>query len=115
MCSGTIYWSNIGTVVFASTEEKLLELTGDNSENMTLSLACREVFSRGQKDVRVFGPFEEVEGEVGFPCSVFPEDGCWIWGEEGGDCGLDCGLGGDLFRGDGMSRYRYFEEGCLIF
>ena len=67
MCAGSIYWSNIGTLVFASTEEKLLQLTGDDSENMTLNLSCREVFEKGQKDVRIFGPFEEVEEDVGSP------------------------------------------------
>jgi len=67
MCAGSIYWSNIGTLVFASTEEKLLQLTGDDSENMTLNLSCREVFRKGQKDVRIFGPFEEVEEDVGPP------------------------------------------------
>ena len=35
MCSGTIYWSNIGTVVYGMTEKKLLELTGDNDQNPT--------------------------------------------------------------------------------
>jgi tRNA(Arg) A34 adenosine deaminase TadA len=64
MCAGSIYWANIGTVVFGSTEEKLLGLTGDDAENMTLNLNCRQVFSSGQKDIRVFGPFEEIESEV---------------------------------------------------
>jgi hypothetical protein len=31
---------------------------------MTLNLSCRQVFGSGQKNVRVFGPFEEVEVEV---------------------------------------------------
>lgn len=64
MCSGSLYWANIGCVVYGCTEEKLLSLTGDDGENMTLSLSCRTVFAAGQKDVRVFGPFEEVESEV---------------------------------------------------
>jgi len=64
MCAGSIYWANIGTVVYGCTEERLLALTGDDAENMTLSLECRELFKRGQKDVRVFGPFPEIEDEV---------------------------------------------------
>jgi len=64
MCAGSIYWSNIGNVVYGCTEEKLLALTGDDAENMTLNLSCRQLFKSGQKDIRVFGPFEEVEHEV---------------------------------------------------
>lgn len=64
MCAGSVYWANIGTVVYGCTEEKLLALTGDDAENMTLNLSCRQLFKSGQKDVRVFGPFEEIEEEV---------------------------------------------------
>lgn len=67
MCAGSIYWANIGCVVFGCTEERLLGLTGDDGENMTLSLSCRTIFGSGQKDVWVFGPFEEVEAEVPTP------------------------------------------------
>ena len=64
MCSGAIYWGGVGTVVFGATEEKLLELTGDNPQNPTMSLSCREVFARGQKDITVIGPFQEMEEEI---------------------------------------------------
>jgi len=40
-----IYWANIGRVVYALSESKLLEITGANAENPTLSLPCREVFA----------------------------------------------------------------------
>jgi len=71
MCAGSIYWANIGTVVYGCTEEKLLSLTGDDSENMTLNLSCRHLFKTGQKDVRVFGPFEEIADEVPFLCHQY--------------------------------------------
>ena len=61
MCAGAIYWTGIGRVVYALSEVKLLALTGDNAENPTLSLPCREVFTRGQREVRVIGPLLEVE------------------------------------------------------
>jgi tRNA(Arg) A34 adenosine deaminase TadA len=67
MCAGSIYWANIGTVVYGCTEEKLLSLTGDDAENMTLNLSCRQLFESGQKDVRVFGPFDEIADEVHYP------------------------------------------------
>jgi len=56
MCAGTQYWANIGRVVYGMEERTLLELTGDHTENPTLDLPCRDVFSRGQKDVHVIGP-----------------------------------------------------------
>lgn len=63
MCAGSIYWSNIGRVVYGLSEDELLNLTGDNSENMTLSLPCRNVFNSGQKDVQVIGPFAVTEND----------------------------------------------------
>lgn len=56
MCAGAIYWSGVGRVVFAMSEEDLLALTGDNPENQTFTLPCREVFARGQRQVAVDGP-----------------------------------------------------------
>lgn len=61
MCAGAIYWANIGRVVYALSEHRLLELTGANAENPTFSLPCREVFARGQRHVEVIGPFLEDE------------------------------------------------------
>ncbi|MFK0376646.1 nucleoside deaminase [Pandoraea sp. NPDC090278] len=61
MCSGAIYWCNIGRVVYALSEHKLLGLTGDHPENPTFSLPCREVFVRGQRPVEVIGPLIEDE------------------------------------------------------
>jgi tRNA(Arg) A34 adenosine deaminase TadA len=56
MCAGTQYWAHIGRVIFGLEERELLRLTGNHAENPTLDLPCREVFARGQKDVRVIGP-----------------------------------------------------------
>ncbi len=61
MCSGAIYWCNIGRVVYALSEHRLLTLTGDHPENPTFSLPCREVFVRGQRRVEVIGPLLEDE------------------------------------------------------
>lgn len=57
MCAGTAYWANIGRVVYGASEEALLDLTGAHADNPTLALPCRELFARGHKPVRVFGPF----------------------------------------------------------
>lgn len=61
MCAGTIYWSNIGRVVFGLAERELASLTQGNKANLTLDLPCREVFSKGQRDIEVIGPISEVK------------------------------------------------------
>jgi tRNA(Arg) A34 adenosine deaminase TadA len=61
MCAGAIYWCNIGRVVYALSEDRLLALTGNHPENPTLSLACRKVFASGQRTVAVVGPCLEDE------------------------------------------------------
>ena len=59
MCAGTLYWSNIGTLVYLASEKALQDVIGkDNEENMTMDLPCREVFAKGQKDIRVVGPLD---------------------------------------------------------
>ncbi len=70
MCAGAIYWANIGRVVYALSEQRLLALTGANEENPTFSLPCREVFARGQRRVEIAGPFLEDEASK-------PHDGFW--------------------------------------
>ena len=64
MCTGSIYWANIGRVVFAMTERRLLELTGNNEQNPTFDLPCRKIFAAGQKKIEVIGPITEVEEEA---------------------------------------------------
>ncbi len=61
MCAGAIYWCGIGRVVYALSERRLRELTGDHPENPTFSLPCREVFARGQRRIEVAGPALEEE------------------------------------------------------
>lgn len=60
MCSGAIYWANIGRVVYGMTEKELLSLTGSDEQNPTFDLPCREVFAKGQKAIEVIGPFPEI-------------------------------------------------------
>ena len=61
MCSGAIYWAGVGRLVYGLSEAELYKLTGDNPENMTMRLPCREVFARGQEQVSVIGPLLEDE------------------------------------------------------
>lgn len=64
MCAGAIYWGGVTRVVFGLSEHSLLGLTGDDPENPTLQLPCREVFARGQQDVQVIGPLLEEEARA---------------------------------------------------
>ena len=58
---GAIYWANIGRLVYGVSERDLLALTGDNEENPTFSLSCRDVVKAGQKDIRIAGPTDDEE------------------------------------------------------
>ena len=64
MCAGTLYWANIGRLVYGYEETKLLALTGDHPQNPTMSLAARTVLGSGQKKIEVHGPFPELEEEL---------------------------------------------------
>ena len=72
MCTGTIYWANIGRIVYGASEAALLALTGSHEENPTLSLPCREVIACGQKPIDVTGPVPEIEAEM-----LAPHHGFW--------------------------------------
>ena len=64
MCAATMYWANIGRLVYGMDESRLRAFTGNHAENPTLDLPCRELFARGQKDISVTGPVREVEEEI---------------------------------------------------
>jgi len=64
MCAGTVYWAEIGSLVFGMTEKRLGELTGDDPMNPTQDLECRTVFAAGQRAVEVRGPFPELEDRI---------------------------------------------------
>ncbi len=60
MCTGAIYWANIGRIVYGVTEEKLLEMTGSDDKNPTFNISCRTILAAGQKPIEVLGPFQEI-------------------------------------------------------
>ena len=61
MCTGALYWTNVGRLVFGATEKDLLSFTGDDEENPTFSLSSRDVVAHGQKDIAIEGPVEDKE------------------------------------------------------
>lgn len=66
MCTGAIYWGNVGKIVYGISEKKLLELTGDAEANPTFDVPCREILAKGQKNIEVIGPIadEKLEQEI---------------------------------------------------
>lgn len=64
MCAGAMYWANVGKLVYGLSEKDLLAITGNNSQNPSFNIPCREIFAGGQKDVQVVGPFENLKQEI---------------------------------------------------
>lgn len=67
MCAGTLYWANIGTLVYGAAETVLLALTGDDPQNPTMHLPARMVLGSGQKKITVHGPIPDLEEELVAP------------------------------------------------
>lgn len=71
MCSGTMYWANIGRLVYGYEETTLLEMTGDHPANPTINMPSRTVFAAGQKQIEVVGPFPDMVDELIAPHREF--------------------------------------------
>ena len=61
MCSGAIYWSGLGRVVFAFSQRSLNQIIQPLPAQLYLSLSCREVFAKGNRQIEVVGPLLEDE------------------------------------------------------
>ena len=72
MCAGTIYWANIGRVIYGCTEESLKKIIGTSKMNETLNVPCKLVFDNGQKKIDLIGPVPELEDEL-----MEPHKGFW--------------------------------------
>jgi tRNA(Arg) A34 adenosine deaminase TadA len=69
MCTGAIYWSGIGRVVYALSEKDLASIVTEQSGVPTLDLPCRDVLAHGGSNVTVVGPIllpEATEVHRGF-------------------------------------------------
>lgn len=69
MCSGAIFWSGIGRVVFGLSEAGLYELTGPDAP--VLGHPCRQVLADGNRTIEVSGPHLEDE-------AAEPHRGFWV-------------------------------------
>ena len=56
MCSGAIYWSGVGAVVYACSAPRMAEFAG-----IGLEIRSREVFASGTRKVTLVGPVLEDE------------------------------------------------------
>ena len=59
MCSGALYWTNVGRLVYGISGRQLQEFSRNNTKHPTLDLPCRQVLDRGQKDIVVVGPVDD--------------------------------------------------------
>ena len=69
MCAGAIFWSGIGKVVFALSEEGLYTMTGSDLAQEAMKIPSREIFARCGRPVQVEGPALEEEAKgphIGF-------------------------------------------------
>ncbi|WP_373376119.1 nucleoside deaminase [Cupriavidus nantongensis] len=71
MCAGAIYWSNIGRVVFAASEQQVCELLEGGVRTLGFDLPCRDVFARGCKAIEVHGPVPAVQEAAFAPLREF--------------------------------------------
>ncbi|KAL1872665.1 hypothetical protein Daus18300_004211 [Diaporthe australafricana] len=73
MCAGTIYWANIGRVIYAADVQQLMELTGpNNATNFTSADNCVQILQGGQKDIEAVGPLDGWSKRI-------MDDADWFW------------------------------------
>lgn len=72
MCTGALYWANIGRVVYAMAESELFALNGTNEAKPSFNSSCRTILAQGQKDITVIGPVDSVKAEA-----LAIHDGYW--------------------------------------
>lgn len=63
MCTGAMYWGNLGRHVYIASEDSLRSVTGDDLRNPTLNLPSRVVIASGQKPMEIIGPIPELAGD----------------------------------------------------
>jgi tRNA(Arg) A34 adenosine deaminase TadA len=59
MCTGALYWSGVGTVIYGCSSQALAAAAGGE-----FVVPCRELLARGRRAVTVVGPVLEDEGRA---------------------------------------------------
>lgn len=65
MCTGAIYWSNIGRIVFGISKERLNEIKDDDAGSIYYSI--HELLNNSGKDFEIIGPMDDMKEEVEKP------------------------------------------------
>ena len=65
MCTGAIYWSGIGRIVFGISKKRLNELKTDGEGSINYSI--HELLDNSGKDFEVIGPMEDMKDKVEKP------------------------------------------------
>ena len=65
MCTGAIYWSGIGRIVFGISKERLNELKDDGEGSINFSI--HELLNNSGKEFKITGPMEDMKEEVEKP------------------------------------------------
>ena len=65
MCTGAIYWSGIGRVVFGIAKERLNELKTDGEGSINYSI--QELLGNSGKEFEIIGPMDDMKDEVERP------------------------------------------------
>lgn len=73
MCAGAIFWSGIGTLVYALSKSTYHKIAGTCDTAHILDIPAREVFDRGGREMMVLGPLLEEEA------AAFYEKMCGNW------------------------------------
>jgi len=61
MCTAAIYWSGIGRLVYALSNERFYSTVGELPKSSILSLPCRELLKTGKRTMEIIGPLLEEE------------------------------------------------------
>ena len=65
MCTGAIYWSGIGRIVFGISKKRLHELNTDSDGSINYSI--HELLDNSGKSFEVVGPMDDMKDEVERP------------------------------------------------
>ena len=72
MCSGALFWSGVGRIVYAVSKESYKKVTQDENPDYSFPVGSRELLAKGGRQVVVEGPILEEEGLRFYKTLLFP-------------------------------------------
>ena len=64
MCTGAIYWSGIGKIVYALSKEQYHRISGTTNPDYVFDVSASELLKSGGRKVEVVGPLLAAEAEA---------------------------------------------------